>query len=60
MAKFYVTMVSKSYHTQVVEAESKADAIENFDWNEVDWTDPENIENDITDVEQIKEEENDF
>jgi len=55
MAKFYVTIKSSSYYTITVEADSKDDALTAFDWNDIDWSDPQHIESDISEVEQIKE-----
>ena len=61
MAKFYVTVKNISYYTVVVEAESRDDAVDNFNWNDIDWSDPEYMESDISEVyEQIKEEDDDF
>jgi hypothetical protein len=58
MAKFYVTVVSKSYYTVEVEAQSRNEAVEKFNWDDIDWFSPEHIDSDIDNVEEIKEEEN--
>lgn len=55
MAKFYVTVVSKSYYTVEVEAQSRNEAVANFNWDDIDWFSPEHIDSDIEDVEEIEE-----
>ena len=55
MAKFYVTVLNKSWYTVEVEANSRDEAVDNFNWNNVDWADPENSESEIFEVQQIKE-----
>jgi len=57
MAKFLVSVKSVSYYTVEVEAENKDDARDNFNWNDIDWSDPYEIESDISEVEQVMERE---
>jgi hypothetical protein len=54
MKQFYVTVKSISYYTCLVEAESRNDAVDGFDWDGLDWTSPDHVANDIDNVEEIK------
>ena len=55
MAKFYVNVVSKSYYTVEVEAQSRNEAIDKFNWDDIDWFSPNDIDSYIEDVEENKE-----
>lgn len=54
MKQFYVTVKSISYYTCLVEADSRNDAVDGFDWDGLDWTNPDHVANDIDNVEEIK------
>ena len=52
MAKFYVNVVSKSYYTVEVEAQSRNEAIDKFNWDNIDWFSPKDIDSYIEDIEE--------
>lgn len=54
MAKFLVSIKSISYYSVEVEADSRDDARDFFDYKKVDFSNPDDIETDIFEVEQVE------